>query len=191
MLQQTRVDTVIPYYGRWLERFPDIDSLAEAEEDEVLRVWQGLGLLLQGPAAAGGGQGGAGDGWVGCYRIPAMSLRESTRGRRVHRRGCGLHRLRGGRARGGREREAGPFPALRSSEPLPCGVPRVGRRPGGSRAPRGFQSGPDGVGGDGLPASVSPVRRMPPAVGVPGAGAGYGGGATGARNPGRPSRRWK
>lgn len=43
MLQQTRVDTVIPYYGRWLERFPDIETLAEAEEDEVLRVWQGLG----------------------------------------------------------------------------------------------------------------------------------------------------
>jgi A/G-specific adenine glycosylase len=43
MLQQTRVDTVIPYYGRWLDQFPDIETLAEAEEDEVLRVWQGLG----------------------------------------------------------------------------------------------------------------------------------------------------
>ena len=43
MLQQTRVETVIPYYGRWVERFPDIDTLAGAEEDEVLRVWQGLG----------------------------------------------------------------------------------------------------------------------------------------------------
>jgi A/G-specific adenine glycosylase len=43
MLQQTRVDTVIPYYGRWLERFPDIVALAEADEEDVLRVWQGLG----------------------------------------------------------------------------------------------------------------------------------------------------
>jgi A/G-specific adenine glycosylase len=43
MLQQTRVDTVIPYYGRWLERFPDIEALATADEDDVLRVWQGLG----------------------------------------------------------------------------------------------------------------------------------------------------
>jgi A/G-specific adenine glycosylase len=43
MLQQTRVDTVIPYYGKWLERFPDLEALAAAEEDEVLRVWQGLG----------------------------------------------------------------------------------------------------------------------------------------------------
>ncbi len=43
MLQQTRVETVIPYYERWVERFPDLDALAEAEEDEVLRAWQGLG----------------------------------------------------------------------------------------------------------------------------------------------------
>ena len=43
MLQQTRVETVVPYYERWLERFPDMDSLAAADEDEVLRLWQGLG----------------------------------------------------------------------------------------------------------------------------------------------------
>ncbi len=43
MLQQTRVDTVIPYYLRWMERFPTLKSLAEATEDEVLRVWEGLG----------------------------------------------------------------------------------------------------------------------------------------------------
>lgn len=43
MLQQTRVDTVVPYYERWLERFPTLDSLADAGLDDVLRVWQGLG----------------------------------------------------------------------------------------------------------------------------------------------------
>lgn len=43
MLQQTRVETVVPYYEAWLERFPDLDALAVAEEDDVLRVWQGLG----------------------------------------------------------------------------------------------------------------------------------------------------
>ena len=43
MLQQTRVETVIPYYKEWMERFPDLESLALAEEDEVLRMWQGLG----------------------------------------------------------------------------------------------------------------------------------------------------
>ncbi|HSM59782.1 MAG TPA: A/G-specific adenine glycosylase, partial [Longimicrobiales bacterium] len=43
MLQQTRVDTVIPYYRRWMARFPDVDSLATASEDEVLLAWEGLG----------------------------------------------------------------------------------------------------------------------------------------------------
>lgn len=43
MLQQTRVETVIPYYERFLERFPDAASLAAADEDDVLARWSGLG----------------------------------------------------------------------------------------------------------------------------------------------------
>jgi A/G-specific adenine glycosylase len=43
MAQQTRVDTVIPYYERWLRRFPDIDTLADAPLDVVYREWEGLG----------------------------------------------------------------------------------------------------------------------------------------------------
>jgi A/G-specific adenine glycosylase len=43
MLQQTQVATVIPYYLRFLERFPDVAALAAAPEDEVLRLWSGLG----------------------------------------------------------------------------------------------------------------------------------------------------
>jgi A/G-specific adenine glycosylase len=43
MLQQTQVATVIPYYRRFLERFPTVQSLAEADEQDVLRLWQGLG----------------------------------------------------------------------------------------------------------------------------------------------------
>ncbi len=43
MLQQTRVETVIPYFERWMERFPTIQSLAAASEQEVLAVWEGLG----------------------------------------------------------------------------------------------------------------------------------------------------
>lgn len=43
MLQQTRVDTVLPYYVRFLQRFPTASRLAEASEDEVLQLWQGLG----------------------------------------------------------------------------------------------------------------------------------------------------
>ncbi|CAM3618772.1 A/G-specific adenine glycosylase [Marinicrinis lubricantis] len=43
MLQQTRVDTVIPYYERFLERFPTVEALADAPEEEVLKLWEGLG----------------------------------------------------------------------------------------------------------------------------------------------------
>lgn len=43
MLQQTQVATVIPYYLRFLTRFPTIESLAAADESEVLRLWSGLG----------------------------------------------------------------------------------------------------------------------------------------------------
>ncbi len=43
MLQQTRVEAVIPYYHRFLERFPDAAALAEAAEADVLAAWSGLG----------------------------------------------------------------------------------------------------------------------------------------------------
>src|ERR1043166_293945 len=42
MLQQTRVETVIPYYERFLARFPTAVALAEAPEDQVLAAWSGL-----------------------------------------------------------------------------------------------------------------------------------------------------
>lgn len=43
ILQQTRVDQGLPYYMKFIDRFPDVNSLAEATEQEVLNVWQGLG----------------------------------------------------------------------------------------------------------------------------------------------------
>jgi A/G-specific adenine glycosylase len=43
LLQQTRIETGIPYYHRFLDRFPDIQALARAPESEVLRLWSGLG----------------------------------------------------------------------------------------------------------------------------------------------------
>lgn len=43
MLQQTRVETVLSYYDRFLSRFPDLPSLAAAEEADVLKLWEGLG----------------------------------------------------------------------------------------------------------------------------------------------------
>ena len=43
MLQQTRVDTVIPYFHRFIERFPTVEALADAPEEDVLKCWEGLG----------------------------------------------------------------------------------------------------------------------------------------------------
>ena len=43
MLQQTRVDTVIPYYNRFLAAFPTVHALAQADEEELLKLWEGLG----------------------------------------------------------------------------------------------------------------------------------------------------
>ena len=48
MLQQTQVGAVIPYYERFLARFPDVAALARASEDEVLRLWSGLGYYARG-----------------------------------------------------------------------------------------------------------------------------------------------
>lgn len=48
MLQQTVVTAVIPYFTRWMERFPTPLALAEAEEEEVLRHWEGLGYYSRG-----------------------------------------------------------------------------------------------------------------------------------------------
>ena len=47
MLQQTQVDTVMPYYRRFLERFPDVASLASAPTDDVLALWSGLGYYAR------------------------------------------------------------------------------------------------------------------------------------------------
>ena len=43
MLQQTQVKTVIPYYNRWISEFPNIESVAKADENKILKLWEGLG----------------------------------------------------------------------------------------------------------------------------------------------------
>ena len=43
MLQQTRIEAVIPYYHRFLEKIPSVEKLAEISEDELLKLWEGLG----------------------------------------------------------------------------------------------------------------------------------------------------
>ena len=47
MLQQTQVKTVIPYYRRWLQSFPDLNALAQAPLDQVLKLWEGLGYYTR------------------------------------------------------------------------------------------------------------------------------------------------
>ena len=47
MLQQTQVDTVIPYFQRFLEKFPTVEALAEAAEDDVFALWAGLGYYTR------------------------------------------------------------------------------------------------------------------------------------------------
>src|SRR5450432_4804092 len=47
MLQQTQVATVIPYFERFMSRFPDVQSLSEAPLDEVLHLWTGLGYYAR------------------------------------------------------------------------------------------------------------------------------------------------
>lgn len=47
MLQQTQVSTVIPYYERFMQRFPSVQSLAAADDDEVMHLWTGLGYYAR------------------------------------------------------------------------------------------------------------------------------------------------
>ncbi|PKM65078.1 MAG: A/G-specific adenine glycosylase [Firmicutes bacterium HGW-Firmicutes-19] len=43
MAQQTRIETMLPYYSRWMKQFPDIKTCAEADENDILKAWEGLG----------------------------------------------------------------------------------------------------------------------------------------------------
>ncbi|MBC8323502.1 MAG: A/G-specific adenine glycosylase [Candidatus Marinimicrobia bacterium] len=43
MLQQTQVDTVIPYYSKWLKKYPCLTDVAKANEEDLLKMWEGLG----------------------------------------------------------------------------------------------------------------------------------------------------
>ncbi len=48
ILQQTRVEQGLPYFNKFLESFPDVNSFAEASEDKILKLWQGLGYYSRG-----------------------------------------------------------------------------------------------------------------------------------------------
>ncbi len=47
MLQQTRVDTVVPYFHRFMETFPTVKALAEADQEDILKLWEGLGYYAR------------------------------------------------------------------------------------------------------------------------------------------------
>ena len=128
MLQQTRVDTVIPYYERFLKRFPDVRALARAREDDVLKAWENLGYYSRARhlheaarvvVKQFGGTIPAGDG---------RSAETARRGR-LHRRGDPEHRLR--QALCGRRRQCDP----RHRPPLRDRGPR--RREQGEKPDRG------------------------------------------------------
>jgi A/G-specific adenine glycosylase len=77
MLQQTQVAAVVPYYARFLERFPDVGALAAATEDEVLRLWSGLGYYARGrnllrAAQAVAARGGFPDTVEGLGELPGV-----------------------------------------------------------------------------------------------------------------------
>ena len=43
MLQQTQVQTVIPYYNKWIKKYPTLESVAKSNIDDLLKIWEGLG----------------------------------------------------------------------------------------------------------------------------------------------------
>lgn len=67
MLQQTQVATVIPYWKHWMARFPSVESLALADEQDVLSHWQGLGYYRRGRLLMAGAE------WVLTHGLPTTS----------------------------------------------------------------------------------------------------------------------
>jgi len=72
MLQQTQVKTVVPYFERFITRFPDVEALASATEEEVLAVWSGLGYYRRARALHEAAQRVVEE-WGGCFREDAES----------------------------------------------------------------------------------------------------------------------
>src|SRR5450432_2260733 len=74
MLQQTRVATVIPYWERWMARFPTVTALASAPLDDVLSAWAGLGYYSRARNLHAGAQA-IGERWGGALPARAAELR--------------------------------------------------------------------------------------------------------------------
>jgi A/G-specific adenine glycosylase len=65
MLQQTQVATVVPYFTRWMNRFPTAETLAEADEDTVHKAWEGLGYYRRARFLKAAAGSIAAEGWPG------------------------------------------------------------------------------------------------------------------------------
>ena len=89
MLQQTRAQAVIPYYERFLARFPTVEALAAAPEEEVLALWSGLGYYSRARNLRRAAQAIAG-GFPRDYECDPRAARH----RRLHGGGDRQHRLR-------------------------------------------------------------------------------------------------
>ena len=143
MLQQTQALRVVPYYERWLARFPDAGALAAAPVRDVLALWSGLGLQ---PARAGVAARGAGRG-----RARLAVRPDRVAGRRAVHGGGGLV-VRVGRA--GRRRRHQRAPRARRAATAWCDAARArraGRLARPARAGGDVQPGDDGARRDGLP----------------------------------------
>ncbi len=116
MLQQTQAARVVPYYERWLERFPDAVALASAPVAEVLALWSGLGYNRRALALQAAARVVAAEGWpqrltdlpgVGPYTAAAVAsfawdaqvVAVDTNVRRVLERRDGVRRTPGALAR--------------------------------------------------------------------------------------------
>ena len=145
MLQQTRVDTVIPYYERFMARLPSVQALAEVREEELLKLWEGLGYYsrarnLQKAAKIVTEQYGGQfpRTYDGLCALPGIG--DYTAG------GDSLHRVWAGRSRGrwqrpARRRAHHGERARHSGREEPPHVPRVDGRGDEPRAARRIQSG--------------------------------------------------
>lgn len=76
MLQQTQVATVLPYFTRWMDRWPTVEALAAASDEEVHKAWEGLGYYRRARLLHAGAKRIAGEGWpsdlAGLRGIPGL-----------------------------------------------------------------------------------------------------------------------
>ena len=161
MLQQTTVAAVVPYFERFMARFPDVETLAAADLDEVLHLWSGLGYYARArqPASC---RGHCDDGLRrSSARLPGGA--DGVAGNRsFHRRGDRLTGLRPARRHPGRQRETGDFedsPRFRSTNVVRDPTRTVGLGGGAhARRPRcRLHAGHHGSRGDSVSAQGSVV----------------------------------